>query len=295
MFTKKLGFIGLGLMGSSICRNLIKKNYELIVYDINVKAMEKFQGKARIANNHIEVYDESPVILLSLPNSNIVEKVLKDFIDLGVKGKIIVDLSTSNPISTINLHKEIKKQGGYLIDAPLNAGPEEAEKGQAISMVAGDKAIINKLDYLFKSYCKQYNYLGKSGNAHIAKLVMNFLGLMYAILLCQIFPLTEKLGLDTKELFKIMDNEILSNWIFKFYGEKIINANFKIDFKLKHGLKDLIYMKNLYENFNVPAFTLDGGIDLLRIAFKNGKSELDFSECANIIKDFLNNCSKEKD
>ena len=284
---RRLGFIGLGLMGAGICKNLIKKGNKLTVYDNNQEAMKSFKGKAILAKNSFEVYKNSDAIFLSLPNSKIVEEIVDEYIKAGVKNKTVIDLSTSYPLSTRRLYKEFKEQDGNYIDAPLNAGPDEAEAGELISMVAGDKEAIDDISDLLDCYCKEYSYLGESGNAHIAKLAMNFIGLMYAILLGQMFPMVEKLGIDPKKLFTIMDNEIFSNWIYRFYGPKIIDRNFKIDFKLELGLKDLTYMKKLYEEFNVPAFALDGGIDLLRTAVKDNKAKLDFSQCAATMYEFL--------
>jgi len=284
---RKIGFVGLGLMGAGICKNLIKKGNKLTVYDSNKEAMKRFEGKVILAKNSFEVYKNSNVIFLSLPNSKVIEKIVGEYIEAGVENKTVIDLSTSYPLSTRSLYKRFKEQGGNFIDAPLNAGPDEAEAGELISMVAGDKAAIDKVSDLLDCYCKEYSYLGESGNAHIAKIAMNFIGLMYAILLCQMFPMVEKLGIDPKKLFTIMDNEILSNWIYRFYGPKIVNRKFKIDFKLELGLKDLTYMKKLYEEFNVPAFALDGGIDLLRTAVKDDKAKLDFSQCAATMYEFL--------
>jgi len=285
--SENLGFIGLGRMGRGICKNLIKKGNKLTVYDIDKEAMEIFKESAILAKNTFEVYENSDVIFLSLPNSKIVEEIVGEYIKAGVKGKTVVDLSTSYPLSTRKLYKKFKEQEGDYIDAPLNAGPAEAEAGELISMVAGDKEAIDKISDLLDCYCKEYSYLGESGNAHIAKIVMNFTGLMYVVLLSQMFPLVEKLGIDSKKMFNIMDNEIFSNWMYRFYGPKIINKDYRIDFMLSLGLKDLIYMKNLYEEFNVPAFALDGGINLLRTAVKDGKAELDFSQCAATMYEFL--------
>lgn len=274
-------------MGAGVCENLIKKGNKLIVYDIDEKAMNKFKGKAVLARNSFEIYKKSEVIFLSLPSSKIIEEIVDKYIKAGVKGKTVIDLSTSYPLSTRRLYKIFKEQGGNYIDAPLNAGPKEAKAGELLSMIAGDKEAIENISDLLDCYCKEYSYLGESGNAHIAKLAMNFIGLMYAVLLAQMFPIVKKLGIDTKELFNIMDNEIFSNWIYRFYGPKIINKNFRVDFKLQLGLKDLVYMKKLYEEFNIPGFALDGGIDLLRTAIKDGKADLDFSECAATMYEFL--------
>lgn len=284
---KNLGFVGLGKMGSGICDNLIKKGHNLAVYDRNQYKMDRFSGRAYLAKSTFEVYEKSDIIFLSLSNSNEVEKVAGEYLKEGVSGKMVIDLSTSYPLSTKKLYQEFKAQNGNFIDAPLNAGPREAEAGELLSVVAGDKDAVDGIHDLLMCYCKKYTYVGEAGSAHIVKLSMNFMSLMYAILIGQVFPMIEKLGLDPKQIYEVMNNEILGNWIFRFYGPKIINRTYDMAFALELGLKDLTYMKKLFEENNVPAFALDGGLNLLRTALKDGKGKLDFSQCAATMYEYL--------
>ena len=284
---QNLGFIGLGLMGGNICANLVKHGNILTVFDIVQAKMKRFEGQATLANSTLEVFEKSDVIFFSLPNSEIIEKITAEFLQTGVKGKTVIDLSTSYPMSTKKLYTAFKSVGGNYIDAPLLAGPDEAAAGQLISMISGDKEAVDNCHEFFMEYCVKYDYVGESGNAHIMKIMMNFTGLMYALLLGQMFPLAEKLGINPNNLYEVMDNEIFSNWVYRFYAPKMIDRSFGMAFALDLGLKDLTYMKKLYEEYNVPAFALDGGLDLLRSARKDGKGKLDFSQCAATMYDFL--------
>jgi len=291
---KNVGFIGLGMMGSGICSNLIKQGNNLIVFDINENALKSFKDKANIAENSIEVFKKSDYIFLSLPNSDIVEKVVGEFISLGVRNKKVIDLSTSYPLSTRNLYKIFKKQGGSYIDAPLLGGPAEAAAGELTALVSGDKTDVDDIHDLIMSYCKHYDYVGESGNAHLIKIAMNFTGLMYAALLCQVFPLMEKYGINTKNLFEIMNGEIFGNWVFDFYGKKVVNKDYHLDFSLELALKDMCYMKRLYDEFNTPAFLLDGGLNLMRNAVKDGRSKQDMSSIAATMYEYLGLDTGEK-
>jgi 3-hydroxyisobutyrate dehydrogenase-like beta-hydroxyacid dehydrogenase len=284
---QSLGFIGLGLMGGNICANLVKHGNHLTVFDVDSAKMKRFEGQAVLVKSTLEVFEKSDVIFLSLPNSEIIEKITAEYLQAGVKGKTVIDLSTSYPLSTRKLYTAFKNAGGNFIDAPLLAGPDEAAAGQLIAMISGDKAVVESHHDLFMEYCAKYDYVGESGNAHIIKIMMNFTGLMYALLLGQMFPLAEKLGIDPNNLYKVMDNEIFSNWIYRFYAPKMIDRSFGMAFALDLGLKDLTYMKKLYEEYNVPAFALDGGLDLLRTSLKDGKGKLDFSRCAATMYEYL--------
>ena len=97
----------------------------------------------------------------------------------------------------------------------------------------------------------------------------------------------EKLGIDTKNLFRIMNEGSFGNGVFEFYGRKFVEKDYHMDFALDMALKDMVYMKRLYEKFNVPAFLLDGGLSLLREAVKDGRGKHDTSEMAAVVYEYL--------
>lgn len=275
----KIGFIGLGNIGKGICGNLLKGENELTVFDVNAKAAEKFQGEAYVAKDVKEVCEKSDYIFLSLPNSKIVEQTIEIFLESGVEGKIIIDTSTSYPVSTRQLYEKIKNAGGNMVDAPLMAGPAEAEAGILEIVVGGDKEVVGSLSFLFDLYCKKVQYVGKIGNGHLAKIAMNFCGLSEALIFAQVFPVMAKYGFEQNDLYDILHCETLDNWILRFYGDKYVNKNYRLDFALALGLKDLTYMKKLFEELNIPGFMLDGALDLCRVSLKSQREGevLDFS------------------
>ncbi|HHT64781.1 MAG TPA: NAD(P)-dependent oxidoreductase [Clostridiales bacterium] len=285
---KRIGFIGVGAMGRGMCENLIQKSgCPMTIFDINQDNANYFSGKAAIASSPAEVLHNSDVLFLSLPNSDVIGKVTDEFFREGVKGKTVIDVSTSYPMATKQLYARFKDEGGVFIDAPLMGGPADTLAGNSPCMVSGDKEEIDKIMHLIECYASPIDYVGESGNAHTIKLAMNFTGLTYAVITAQMFPLMEKMGIDTKNLFRIMNEGSFGNWVFDFYGNKVVNRNYRMDFALELGLKDMTYVKKLYEDFNVPAFTLDGVLDLLRTSLKDGKGKKDFSECAATMYEYL--------
>ena len=283
----KIGFIGIGNMGRGMCENIIKNDYSTSIYDTNPESLSYFKDIASIKSSSIDVFLASDVTFLSLPNSIVVEKIVMEFIQHNVNGKTVVDTSTSYPDSTKNLYKSIKSKGGQFIDAPLLGGPTETANGSAPCMVSGDQDAVNKIHDIISCYASPIDYFGSIGTAHTVKIAMNFNGLMYAALSAQMFPLMEKLGIDTKKLFNVMNEGGGGNWVFDFYGRKFVEKNYRMDFALELALKDMVYMKNLYEKFNVPAFLLDGGLSLLREAVKDGRGKNDTSEMAAVMYEYL--------
>lgn len=285
----KVGFIGLGNIGRGICKNLIKGGNELSVFDVNRDAAEQFMGQAYVAQNVGEVCTRSDYIFLSLPNSQIVEQTIAAFLECGVEGRTVIDTSTSYPVSTRKLYEQIKAAGGNMVDAPLMAGPAEAEAGILEIVVGGEKEVVDGLAFLFNTYCKTVRYVGKIGNGHLAKIAMNFCGLSEALIFAQVFPIMAKFGFEQHELYEILNCETLDNWIFRFYGDKYVEKNYHLDFALALGLKDLTYMKKLFEELNIPGFMLDGALDLCRVALKEQEpgQVLDFSYPCQTMYEFV--------
>lgn len=289
MTQKTLAVIGLGNMGGGVASCLESKGYTVFVFDIDEAKRSTFKNPCQSAE---EAAQNAQIIMLSLPNSVVVEATLHGLSAEALKDKIVLDLSTSFPLSTKSLCEELKKYGTALLDAPLLAGPDEAKAGTLTTMVAGDKTAYDAVVPLLADYCTEYNYVGDSGNAHTMKIMMNFTGLMYTVLLGQMFPIAEKSGLNPENLFNLMNNEVFSTWMYRFYVPKMIDRSFTEAFSLKLGLKDLKYMKDLCTAYDVPGFTLDGAIDLLERCVEKGRGDRDFSECAAEMYDLLGLPSK---
>ena len=277
---KKVGFIGLGNIGKGICGNLIKHGYELAVYDVYRPAMERFEGRAYLAADPVDVLQNSEAVFLSLPKTEVVEATVEAFLEAGVEGKLIIDTSTSYPTSTRKLYEKVKAAGGKMIDAPLMAGPDEAEAGVLDIVVGGDEEDYEAAKELFDTYCATYKRVGPIGNGHLLKLAMNFIGLSEALLFAQLFPVMEKAGITPAELFKVFDESVLKNWTSDFYTRKYMDRNYRLDFALALGTKDLSYMKRIYDDYNIPGFILDGALELCNASLKEqvpGEPPIDMS------------------
>lgn len=165
------------------------------------------------------------------------------------------------------------ENGGILIDSPLTGSPSDAWDATMDIVVAGDEKTISENDALFKSFSRSYDYVGESGNAHLIKLAMNWANLLQAINYAQIFPVMEKLGIPSDKLYHIFDGPTLANWVFHFYGKKFVDRNYKMDFALALGYKDIKYMKMLCDNVNAPGYMLNGAIELCQEALDYGKAQ----------------------
>lgn len=284
---ERIGFIGLGAMGYGICSSLIKKGYPATVYDISVDALKPFEVSASIADGPGEVLRESECIFFSLPSSKEVEELVGQFLEIGVEGKTLIDLSTSDPFSTKQLNRKVADQGGIFVDAALAGSPDDCKNGKIMVLFGGREADYAELEPLMRSFCGKYKYAGESGSGHLAKLMMNLIGLSYIAAYAQTFPLTEKMGLDNRILAELISESGLGCGTFNFYAPKLLSKSYDLAFTLELAHKDLTYIRKLFEAFQVPAFSLDGTLSLMRTGIKDGRGKRDVSEICAVMHEFF--------
>ncbi|MEG1754191.1 MAG: NAD(P)-binding domain-containing protein, partial [Christensenella sp.] len=148
----KVGFIGLGIMGKPMAKNLVKAGYDLIVYDVAAGAVQELKAAgAKAASSIKEVTDEAELIVTMLPNSPHVKEVVLGaggVLETAKAGTIIVDMSSISPIASQEIAAECDKKGVVLLDAPVSGGEPKAVEGTLAIMVGGDEATFKKVEEL---------------------------------------------------------------------------------------------------------------------------------------------------
>ncbi len=284
---KKIGFIGLGNMGGRVANAILRGGYAMTVYDLNEKAMAQFEGRASLATDEIDVLENSDIILLSLPSSKIVEPIINKYLAHGLNGKIIIDASTSHPLVTRRLYKEVKEAGGNLVDLPLSGAPVDADSAKLLALFGGDENLFEELRPLISTFANRYANLGPSGNGHVTKLIFNFVAMNYVSIYAMAFALTEKLGLDNNQLFDLLMTTGMGCGTGRFYIPKMINKTYDMAFALELAHKDMCYVKSMFEEYQVPAYILDGTLDLMRTTIRDGKGKDDYSTIISTMFDFF--------
>lgn len=285
--SSKIGFIGLGKMGGSIARRIIEKNFQLMVYDCIKETRDSFAPAAKVAETPEEILMFADVILLSLPGSPEVNELLEKFIKQGVKEKYIVDLSTSYPGSSADIYSRIKEAGGYFVDAPLTGNPKGALKGELNTIVGGDIEVYEALSPIFDAFTSKTFYAGKAGTGDLIKLATNYLACMYIPLYAEIIPLVEKMGGDYQVMYEVISNSVANCGMFQRIAPKIHEDNYEVSFLLKHGIKDLSYIRKIFDDNGFPSIVLDSGLSLFKMAKCQGLEDKDISEVARVTKRFL--------
>lgn len=289
---KKVGIIGVGKMGGGICERLLGQDYRVILYNTSIEKVIRFQDRADNAESATALINRCEFILLSLPSSKQVEETLNGLDGINLHNKKFIDLSTSHPLSTRKLHNQLSALGAILVDAPIIGGPRDATEGRLVAIAGGDEAAIDSCMDVLHSFCNKVIRVGAAGSGHFVKLLMNFIALGYVALYSQAFSIAEQYDINTDLLDSVIQNSNSNCSVYQFYAPKIKDKNYRLDFSMGFAAKDFAYLKNLYEETNTPAFLLDEMLNIVRIGIKDGRKNADFSESAQVLRDFFQQRTK---
>jgi 3-hydroxyisobutyrate dehydrogenase len=236
-----LGFIGLGNMGGRMTRCLANAGLAVLGYDTDA-ARVKAAG-AQLAASIAQVAGGAGVVLLSLPDSKVVEAVVEGPQGLLAhcrEGQIVVDLSTAAASSTMRLHGLFAGRGVQYIDAGISGGAAAAEKGALTLMVGGDAATVEALAWVFKPIASKVFLMGPSGAGHTTKLLNNFLNAVSLAATAEVMVAGKKAGLDLHRLLDVLNSSSGVNFATLNRFPHIVDGNY-----LEGGLTGKLMSKDV--------------------------------------------------
>lgn len=279
---KTIGFIGPGMMGKGMAKNLIRAGFPLVVYlHRSRKPVEELVNMgAEDTNDLIMLARKSQVIITVVPGSAEVEEVVlgeNGLIHSMRPGTILIDSSTSYPVSTRKIGAEMDQRGIHMLDAPLIGRPKDAEEGKLNMIVGGNKTIYEQCHDLFEILGENIFYVGPLGSGHTIKLINNFLWASNLAAISQILTLAAKQGIDIRSLWNVVSVSSGNSFIFQAKGRQIINRTFELTFKLATARKDLFYIEKLSRDAEVPLPMADITLQMLDMAKGLGYGDKDVS------------------
>ena len=240
---KRIGFIGLGLMGSGMSMNLLKAGFPVTVWNRTKSKMEPLiEAGAAMAGSPRQVAEASEIVVTIVTDSPDVEEVLlgQDGVVHGAKpGTIVIDMSTISPSVTRKVAEELGKKGVRMLDAPVSGGDIGARNGTLSIMVGGDAEVYNECMPLFEAMGKTITHVGPQGAGQIVKACnqilvgMNMLGVAEALLFAK------KAGADLEKCHAAVSGGAAGSWQLTNNGAKILRGDLEPGFKVKDYLKDL--------------------------------------------------------
>lgn len=253
---KKIGFIGLGVMGSSMCRNLLKAGYSVNVWNRTASKMaDQVSLGAVPCKSPKEVAEKSDVVIIMVGDSPDVEQVVlgpSGIIEGGKLGLTVVDMSSISPIAAHRIAKILESKGVKMLDAPVSGGEIGAREATLSIMVGGRKDVYDECMPIFKSLGKQITYIGESGSGQAAKLCNQVICAMHIQAVCEGLILGAKMGLDLGRLLQVVTAGYANSRILSDLGPKMIKKDFRPGFKMRHQLKDLKNALDTAAALNLP-------------------------------------------
>ena len=282
---KKIGFVGLGNMGSKMVINLLKANYKVIGYDINENFTNSLVPSGlRKASNLTEFSTDIDILITMLPNGEIVETVYDNIINNFKKNTLFTDCSTIDVDKAKHLHKKCNKQSLLSLDAPVSGGVGGAEAGSLTFMVGGSNDAYKKMLPLFEIMGSKSVLCGPPSSGQATKACNNMLLATTMIGLGETLSLGSKLGLDPKKLFEILSTSTGSCWAVNNYfpiegiGPKSpADNNFQPGFSASLMFKDLSIALKAIETTNTSAPFGKKAQENFKNMVNDNKGNLDFS------------------
>jgi len=285
---KKLnvGFIGLGLMGLPMAKNILKKKYPLTVWSRskkNYKAIQKLG--ATTCQNFVDLPNKCQIIIMMLIDDKICMQISSRLKNKLKEGQILIDMSSTKKKTSIKIEKNIKSRKAHFLDAPVSGGTIGAEKAKLAIMVGGQKKLFNKVKTLLNTMGKA-TYVGKTGSGQVAKLANQAIVGITIGAVSEALILAEAAGANPKAVREAIKTGFAGSPILENHGKRILNRNFKPGGKCSTQLKDMNNIIETARDHNIYLPISNKIKKLYATIAREGKSNLDHSALYLLLKKF---------
>lgn len=272
---EQIGFLGPGLMGRGIVKNLLAKGFKVMVYAHRegMKLDDLIGAGATVTRSLAELGDRSPFVLLCVPSSKEVEAAIlgtPGLLQSMREGSVLIDLSTSLPASTRMLAARFRERKIDMLDAPMTGTPVHAKAGELTLMIGGEQAVYEKCLPVFRAIAKNIIHVGATGHGNIVKLINNFLGQLSNAGIAEVLPLAAKAGVDLKALYDVVRVSGGNSRVFEGSVPAICRRDFTVTFHLKLAHKDMGYMSAVGREYNLPLPMVNSLLTVLDLAKASG-------------------------
>ncbi len=239
----KIGFIGLGIMGKPMVKNLLKAGHEVVAYDIVAENLQAAVRDGAVAGkNAAAIAAECPVVITMLPNSPHVKAVVmeKDGVLEGAKeGLILIDMSSIAPLASKEICEACKKKGVRMLDAPVSGGEPKAIDGSLSIMVGGNKALFEEMKPILSCMGASIVLCGDVGAGNTTKLANQMIVAGNIAVLAEALTLAKKAGVDPETVFQAIKGGLAGSTVMNAKAPMMIEGNFKPGFRIDLHIKDL--------------------------------------------------------
>ncbi len=256
----RIGFVGIGLMGHGIAKNLVTKGYPLTlrVHRNRAAAVDLVAAGAREAASYAELAAASDIVFLCVTGAPQVEEVMfgADGIAAAAKpGLVVIDTSTSEPSTTTRMRDLLAPKGVRFVDAPLARTPVEAEAGRLNIMVGADDATFDELKPVLGAFCENVIHAGPAGHGLVLKLINNFIAQAICTATAEACAAAVKSGLSLHKLHAVISAGAVNSGLFQLVLGKMLESGdlTGLKFTLANAAKDLRYYTHFTESMMLPS------------------------------------------
>ncbi len=272
---KKIGFIGLGIMGKPMARNLLKAGYPLTVYDIVPdKAEEVVEAGAKAGSSSKDVAEKSEIVITMLPNSpEVKEAVLgKNGVLEGAKpGTILIDMSSIAPLASKEVAEKAKEKGVTVLDAPVSGGEPKAVEGTLAIMVGGPQETFDEVEDILSVMGASVTRVGEIGSGNMTKLANQIIVALNIAAMSEAMVLAAKAGVNAEKVFQAIRGGLAGSTVLDAKMPLVLEGNFKPGFRIELHIKDLANALDTAHEVGVPVPLSSAVMEVMQALKVDGK------------------------
>lgn len=288
----KIGYIGLGLMGKSIAKNILKAGFPMVVLNRSKAAENELALLgAETGTTPADVASRVDVIFTNLPDSPDVEKVVlgeNGILSGGHEGLIYIDNSTIKPALARKIAETLAEKKVFALDAPVSGGDIGARDGTLTIMVGGDEKALKKALPVLKAMGKTITHVGEAGAGQIAKAANQIMVAAQMTAMAELLIFTQKAGADPQKVIAAIKAGAAQCWTLDVKPQRLFSGNRQPGFKARMQLKDLNIILESAKEFGVPLPVTAVNTQLFNAMIQNGMGDLDNSAVIEIIENLAN-------
>lgn len=272
---KKIGFLGMGVMGLPMAKNLLQKSgCEILGYDVMEKQREGFIAAGGTVAEPEEIYRTCDVIMQILPTHAIIRDSVEKAVKYGKPGRVIVDLSSTAPDIILELYKLAKDAGMYLLDSPISGGNPMAIAGTLAIMTGGDKAAFEEVKPLLECMGTPV-YVGGPASGSVTKLVNNMVAGAYLVAMAEGYAFAAKAGIDLQTTFEATRGGFAGGPLYDNKIPKLIHRDYEPGARVAVHRKDILNAKHYAHHLGVDTPMTDVVLQVMDWMNDNGHIDED--------------------
>jgi 2-hydroxy-3-oxopropionate reductase len=274
-----IGFIGLGIMGKPMAKNLLKAGHTLVAYDIlDAPVKELVEAGATAGSSPKDVAARNELIITMLPNSSHVKKAIlgKDGVIEGIKpGSVLIDMSSIAPLASREVAAELAKKGIEMLDAPVSGGEPKAIDGTLAIMVGGKEAVFEKVKVVLLKMGASAVLCGDIGAGNVTKLANQIIVALNIAAMSEAFVLATKAGVDPERVFNAVKEGLAGSTVLNAKAPMVLVGNYKPGFRIELHIKDLQNALDTAHEIGVPIPLTSQIMEIMQALKVDGKQAED--------------------